>query len=34
MAYSGSKNSIDVQDNLKAYMNREVVDGEEKGNYR
>ena len=31
MAYSGSKNSIDVQDNLKAYMNREVVDGEEKG---
>lgn len=31
MAYSGSKNSIDVQDNLKAYINREVVDGEEKG---
>lgn len=31
MAYSGSKDSIDVQDNLKAYMNREVVDGEEKG---
>lgn len=31
MAYSGSKNSIEVQDNLKAYMNREVVDGEEKG---
>ena len=31
MAYSGSKNSIDVQNNLKVYMNREVVDGEEKG---
>ena len=31
MAYSGSKNSINVQNNLKVYMNREVVDGEEKG---
>lgn len=31
MAYSGSKSSIDVQNNLKVYMNREVVDGEEKG---
>lgn len=31
MAYSGSKNSIDVQNNLNVYMNREVVDGEEKG---